>query len=541
MRKDCFMGQFLNKGNRKFAEFSKTKYFVDKSELINKLLEKDITEKFICCSRARRFGKSVTADMLVAYFSKGVDSKELFEPLGCVKDELFRSSMNHYDTIFMDIQAQFEAAFEKNEDPLMRIRKSVAKELRAEYPEIVSDDDIIADALFKIYDQTGSQFVIIFDEWDYPVREFPSHSAQLKKYIDFLRSLFKNSDAKEYIRLAYLTGIMPIIRTKGQSAINNFTEYTMLHAGDLGTCIGFTEKEVMDLCERSGTDFTQMKEWYDGYMLGQTSMYNPLSVIKAITNHDFTQYWTATGTYEDISELINQNFDGLREAVIQMLSGNRIPVQTLGGKNDLRTFVNKDEVITALIHLGYFGYDKNTKEAYVPNKEIREVFYHYMENNRNDNLSLFLNQSERILNCLMEKEEAEAAMLIQNIHNDFVSSIAYNDENSLACTITTTLVSSFAYYHKPIREFPCGKGFADLVYLPLSSCPNRPVIVAELKWNLSAEAAIAQIKNRQYPESLKEYAGEILLVGIDYDKRTKEHRCKIEMHVSNQYSTHNHI
>ncbi len=524
------MGRFLNKGNRKFAEFSKTKFFVDKTALINKLLEKDITEKFICCSKARRFGKSVTADMLVAYFSKGVDSRKLFEPRCCVKDELFLSNINRYDTIFIDIQAQFEAAYERNENPMTRIRTSVVNELQSEYPEIVSSDDIIADALSKIYDQTDHQFVIIFDEWDYPVRELQEHKSELKKYIEFLRGLFKNSDAKEYIRLAYLTGIMPIIRTKGQSAINNFTEYTMVHAGDLGTYIGFTEQEVLALCRKSGSDFDQMKEWYDGYRLGQESMYNPLSVIKAITNHEFTQYWTATGTYEDISELINQNFDGLRESVIQMLSGNRVTVRISDGKNDLHTFVNKNEVITALIHLGYFAYDKNTKEAYVPNKEIQEVFFHYMENNKNDSLSRFMNRSEQILNSLLEKEEEQAAKLIQNIHNDFVSSISYNDENSLSCTIMIALISSFAYYHKPIREFPCGKGFADLVYLPLPSCPDLPVIVIELKWNQHAQTAISQIKKRQYPESLTDFAGEILLVGINYDKRTKEHQCRIETH-----------
>ena len=522
------MGRFLNKGNRKFAEFSKTRYFVDKTALINRLLEKDITEKFICMSRPRRFGKSVTADMLVAYFSKGVDSKPLFEPLDCVKDQVFLENMNRYDTIFADIQAQFEAAHERKEHPIQRIRKCVVKELQQEYPQIVSDDDIIADALSKIYDQTGSQFVIIFDEWDYPVRESDLYQKEKEDYIGFLRGLFKNSDAKEYVRLAYLTGILPILRAKGQSAINNFTEYTMINAAELASCIGFTEKEVRILCEKTATDFNQIKAWYNGYKLGGESMYNPLSVLKAVSSHEFTQYWTATGTYGDISGLINQNFDGLREAVIHMLSGNRIPVRASDGKNDLRTFVNKDEVITALIHLGYFAYDRNTKEAYVPNKEIQDVFYHYMENNRNDNLSRFMKRSEKILHALLKKDEEQAAKLIQSVHHDFISSIAYNDENSLSCTIMIALISSFAYYHKPIREFPCGKGFADLVYLPLPDHPDCPAIIVELKWNKSADAAIAQIKNRQYPESLKGFAGEMLLVGIDYDKKTKEHQCMIQ-------------
>ena len=326
------MGRFLNKGNRKFAELAASRYFVDKSKLINKLLEKDGTEKFICNSRARRFGKSVTADMLVAYFSKGADSRELFAPLKCEKNKLFVESMNQYDTIFMDIQAQFVQAKIKNQKPDLYIGKLLVKELKAEYPEIVSEDDTMADAMSNIYNETENQFVIIFDEWDYPVRELAEGSGERSDYIELLRGLFKNSDAKEYIRLAYLTGIMPIARKKGQSAVNNFMEYTMTNPIDLARDIGCTEEEVYLLCKRFGVDFEQMKEWYNGYDLEGTAMYNPLSVVRAVAAKRFQQYWTVTGTYGDIDDLINKNFDGLREDIIKMLSGNRIPVNVSNGK-----------------------------------------------------------------------------------------------------------------------------------------------------------------------------------------------------------------
>ena len=522
------MGRFLNKGNGKFAELAASKYFVDKTELINKLLEKDGTEKFICNSRARRFGKSVTADMLVAYFSKGADSRELFAPLKCEKNELFVGNMNQYDTIFMDIQAQFGAARQRNANPIQYVRQCVIKELQKEYPEIVSEDDTMAEALANIYNETENQFVIIFDEWDYPIRELDEGCQERTDYVEFLRGLFKNSDAKEYVRLAYMTGIMPVVRTKGQSAVNNFVEYTMTNPMDLAQDIGFTEGEVQSLCEKFGASFDQMKEWYNGYNLNGIAMYNPLSVVRALSAKRFQQYWTTTGTYGDIDDLINKNFDGLREDIIKMLSGNRIPINVSNGKNDLQSFKNKSEVITALIHLGYFAYDADTREAYVPNKEIQEVFYQYMENNENDNLSQFMRISEKVLNAVIEGDSEQAAKLIQSVHNDFVSSIEYNDENSLSCTIMIALISAFAYYRQPIREFPCGKGFADIVYLPLPKHPNRPVIVVELKWDKSADAAISQIKQKQYPESLQGYAGEILLVGIDYDKKTKEHSCVIE-------------
>ena len=320
------MGRFLNKGNGKFAELAASKYFVDKSGLINKLLKKDGTEKFICNSRARRFGKSVTADMLVAYFSKGADSRELFALLNCEKNKLFVENMNQYDTIFMDIQAQFVQAKMKKLEPNNYVHKLLLQELRTEYPEIVSEEDTIADALSNIYNNIQNQFVIIFDEWDYPIRELEEGCQERTDYIEFLRGLFKNSDAKEYVRLAYLTGIMPVVRTKGQSAVNNFVEYTMTNPMDLAQEIGFTEGEVQSLCEKFGVDFDQMKEWYNGYNLNGIAMYNPLSVVRALSAKRFQQYWTTTGTYGDIDDLINMNFDGLREDIIKMLSGNRILV-----------------------------------------------------------------------------------------------------------------------------------------------------------------------------------------------------------------------
>ena len=522
------MGRFLNKGNGKFAELAASKYFVDKTELINKLLEKDGTEKFICNSRARRFGKSVTADMLVAYFSKGADSRELFEPLKCEKTELFMRNMNQYDTIFMDIQAQFVQAKKKNQEPSDYIDKILVQELMAEYPEVVSEDDTMADALANIYNKTENQFVVIFDEWDYPIRELGEDRQERTDYIEFLRGLFKNSDAKEYIRLAYLTGIMPVVRTKGQSAVNNFVEYTMTNPMDLAQDIGFTEGEVQSLCEKYGVDFDQMKEWYNGYNLNGIAMYNPLSVVRALSAKRFQQYWTTTGTYGDIDDLINKNFDGLREDIIKMLSGNRILVEVDNGINDLQTFEDKGQVITALIHLGYCAYDADTQEAYIPNKEIQAVFYKSVKKSKNDGMLQFMELSERILESVMAGNGEQVARLIQNVHNDFTSSIEYNDENSLSCTIMIALIAAFTYYHQPIREFPCGKGFADIVYLPLPNHPNRLVIVVELKWDKSVSAAISQIKERQYPKSLRGYAGNILLVGIDYDKKTKEHVCEIE-------------
>ncbi len=466
------MGRFLNRDNQRYAKFSTTKYFVDKTGMINRLLEKDDDEKFLCCSRPRRFGKSITAHMLVAYFSRGADSRSLFEPLRCVKDAVFLENLNKYDTIFMDIQAQFVQAADNDMNPGQYIRRNILGELQKEYPDLVNDSMSVSTALSVVHAATGSEFVIIFDEWDYPIRELAGNSRERLDYIEFLRMMFKNAEAQDYVRMAYLTGILPMVRAKGQSAVNNFDEYTMIDARDLGGDIGFVEAEVRELCERYGVSVDEMKRWYDGYDLGGVEVYNPLSVVRAVESGRFRQYWTETGTYEDIRSLIEHDFDGLKEAVIQMLSGNRIPV--------------------------------------------------------NDPLSSFLKYSKEALAAVLEGDQERVAGLVQKVHDDFISSIEYNDENSLSCTVMIALLASFAYYQRPVREFPCGKGFADLVYLPLPQCPQRPVIVVELKWNQSADTAIAQIREKRYPDSLKDYYGDIVLVGISYEKKAREHTCVIE-------------
>ena len=522
------MPRFLNKNNEKFARFSKTKYFVDKTAFLNKLLEKDDNEKFICNSRPRRFGKSVTADMLVAYFSKGAESKELFAPLKCVKDHAFLQNMNQYNTIFVDMQAQFTTAQKKKIPPNQYLEKNIVKELHIEYPSFISSEETLEESLSTIYYETGSQFVIIFDEWDYPIRELEEDSPDRAIYIDFLRGLFKNSDAKDYIRLAYLTGILPIIRAKGQSAVNNFHEYTMVKAKDFAPYIGFTEGETRSLCEKYQVDFQKVKEWYNGYSLNGTAIYNPLSVVEAVANNDFDQHWTETGTYGDIRELINMNMDGVLDSILFMLSGEKIPLNTHGCKNDMHTFANKDQVITTLVHLGYIAYDSQTQEAYIPNKEVQKVFEDYAAYGYPDRFTKFAGYAQEVLISIEHEDAERVAEILQIMHNEFVSSIRYHDENSLCCVIMIAMLASLKTYHKAVREFPCGKGFADLVYLPLRKDTNKPAILMELKWNKSAKTAITQIKERQYPKSLEDYAGEILLVGIDYQKETKEHTCIIE-------------
>ena len=118
---------------------------------------------------------------------------------------------------------------------------------------------------------------------------------------------------------------------------------------------------------------------------------------------------------------------------------------------------------------------------------------------------------------------------IEKIHTEYVSNIQYNNENSLSSVLAIAYLSSMEYYFKPVRELPTGRGFADFVFIPKPEyVSSYPALVVELKWNKNAETALQQIKEKKYPESIKQYTGDILLVGINYDKKTKKHQCLIE-------------
>ena len=318
--------------------------------------------------------------------------------------------------------------------------------------------------------------------------------------------MFKGSEPSKFIHLAYLTGILPIKKIKTQSALNNFDEFTMIDSSVLAPFIGFTEDEVKSLCARYRMDFRELKRWYDGYILEEYRVYNPKAVVNALTRRKFRSYWSETGTYEAIVPLINMNFDGLRTAVIEMLSGASVKVQVKSFQNDMVSFANRDDVLTYLIHLGYLGYEQYGKTAFIPNEEIRQE------------LTVALDR-----NCEAVSEK------IEKIHMEYASVIQYNDENSLSSVLAIGYLSAMQYYYKPVREMPSGRGFADFVLIPKREyAHDYPALLVELKWNANAQTAMRQMKEKKYPVSLEDYTGDILLVGINYDKKSKEHQCLIE-------------
>ena len=524
------MGRFVNPDNSAFQVALNSKIYIDKTGLlkyINSVL--DTTDAYICNSRPRRFGKSYAANMLAAYYSKGADSEKMFSGLEIGQDRDFQMHLNKYDVIHIDIQ-WFLGNCEKVEDIVPFITKSILSELRELYPEILPlEVTFLPDALSRVRDKTGQKFVIIIDEWDVLIRDEAANGQVQDEYINFLRGLFKGTEPTRYVQLAYLTGILPIKKLKTQSALNNFKQYSMLSPGALAPYIGFTEDEVKVLCSRYHQDFEQVKRWYDGYQLGRYHVYNPNAVVNLMTEGEFQSYWSGTGSYETIVPLINMDFDGLKTSIIEMVSGNAVEVDVTSFQNDTVNFADKDDVLTYLIHLGYLAYDQKFRRAFVPNEEIREELTSANRRKKWNEFLDFQRQSEDLLDATLESDTEMVARQIEKIHREYTSVIRYNDENSLSSVLTVAYLSTMQYYFKPIRELPAGRGFADFVYIPKPEYIRiYPALIIELKWNHNVQTAIDQIKNRDYSEAVSSYTGDILLVGINYDKKTKKHSCIIE-------------
>lgn len=520
------MGVYLNPGNDGFEEAIRSEIYVDKTGLIaytNKYI--NTKDKYICVSRPRRFGKSMALEMLAAYYSCDCDSRELFAGRKIESDPTFETYLNQYNVISLNMQQFLIGA--KNQEVTEYLEREVLEELLEEYGTYIKNIDIgLADALRKIYAKTGKKFIFLFDEWDCVMRERQESEDLQKQYLDFLRNLLKD---QRYVALAYMTGILPVKKYGQHSALNMFWEFSMTDQSFFEEYTGFTESEVEGLCKRYAMDFAEAGRWYDGYQFTEfRHVYNPKSVVEAMHRHRFSNYWTSTETYEALKIYMDMDFNGLRSDIVRMLGGESVRVNTLSFQNDMRTFRTEDDVLTLLIHLGYLGYDAETKEAFIPNKEIIGEFENAMSVGGWPEVMRVLKASEKLLEDTLRCDADSVAERLDKAHTEVTSILTYNDENSLGCAIGLAYYSARKDY-RMIRELPTGRGFADVVFLPLPFS-NKPALVVELKFDKSADTALKQIKDRRYTQALEGYAGEVLLVGVNYDKddKNKPHSCVIE-------------
>ncbi|MBP5206018.1 MAG: AAA family ATPase [Bacteroidales bacterium] len=503
--------------------------YVDKSELIAAVNRTLFTEqRFSCVSRCRRFGKSMAAKMLAAYYDCSCDSRELFADLDIAKYPSFEKHLNQYRVIYLDMTS-FITRF-KDESIVRHIDEELKADVCAAYPELTFGETVdLMGCLMRINDATGDSFFFIIDEWDAICREFEPGSEGMESYLNWLRRMFKDVIAYDVFAGVYMTGILPVKKYKTQSAMNNFVEYSMVEPGNMGRFFGFTKDEVRMLSEKYNMDFDELEKWYDGYQIGdETSMFNPNSVIQAVTRGRCRSYWASTGAYETVAEYINMNFEGLKDDIIAMLGGGTVKVNTTRFLNDISIIHSKDDALTVLIHLGYLSFDWKRGVCYIPNYEVADELTNAVESTNWTPVIRALKQSEDLLQATLEGDEEAVAKGVDAVHDESTSILSYNNENSLACVISLAYYAARNHYIVH-RELASGKGFADIVMIPRKNV-DSPALVVELKFNRDADAAIDQIKRKQYPAKLEEYEGHLLLVGVNYDKETKTHCCKIEKH-----------
>ncbi len=549
------MGTYLNPNNDSMRSAVNSQIYVDKTGML-KILSKAIgTEKrYFAVSRARRFGKSMAAGMIDAYYSKGCDSKELFSPYEIAKDPDFEKFLNKYNVLHFDVASFFNAA--KTQDDIIPLMdRRLLREIMEEFPYLEKQKpEDTAEAIDLVYKKEGIQFIIIIDEYDCIVRDAPDSKDLILDYLKYLRGFFKTEESKKFLALGYITGILPIKKMDGESALNNFDEYTMTEPGNLIKYFGFTQEEVEKECKCYNRNVTDIRDWYDGYYMYSDApektaeegyenengcvrvinsryqrlfhIYNPNSVVNALMKGPLISYWKNTGSFGSLRKFISMNYSGLKDDVVHMLTGDRIPVDISSFQNDLTQFNSKDDVFACLIHMGYLGYDPYSKMAFIPNKEVAEVFETTIKTGDWDDIGTALRNSDALLRATYAMDEKKVAEVIAGSHQDYASIINFHDENSLAVAIMVSYYTARSDYQVK-RELPAGRGFADIVFIPKIE-GSKPAMIVELKWNRSARAAIRQIKDKDYTGALSDYKGEILLVGINYTKKTGKYTCRIE-------------
>ena len=516
------MSDFIDYGNSDFRRI-KNSNFVDKSGLLSFLNSNiDTEQSFICVSRPRRFGKSIAAQMAYSYYDRSCDSSTLFEGLEITKNPDFKTHLNKYPTIYIDWN-RF-ANIPKNKI-LNEAQKRFVADLKKSYP-FLQEQKSFADALAEINEKTGDRFILIIDEWDMLVRDVEQDIQD--EYVNFLRAMFKSNNAKKIFLLVYMTGILPIIKIKTQSALNNFREYSIVVPGKTSKYYGFTEQEVIELCAENDMDFELMKHAYDGYIIGdQKSMFNPNSVMQAIEFRSYDSFWSKTASFMAIETYLHTDADNVRTKIIGMMNGESTTVRVSSFRNDMKNIDTCDDVLTLLVHLGYLSYNPESRSVTIPNTEVSEEFENAVSVAGWGELSKAVNSSLDLLDDTINLKKDKIARAFDDYHFEASSLLEFNDENSMRCAIVLAYYAAKPFY-KIFHELPSGKGFADMVFIPLPNS-QRPAIVVELKYDKSADSAIDQIHRKNYPASLKGFSKRIILVGVNYNKAESKHEVKLEV------------
>lgn len=544
------MGTYLNPGKAAYQMAVNSEIFIDKTEMIQYINSVVNTQqRFVSVSRPRRFGKTMAADMICAYYDRCADSRDLFEKRKLAQTIDWDKYLGKFDVIHLVMTRFFKSRITVCE-ALGNMQKLVIRDFKRLYPdaELMSDTNLIQ-TIDDVYAAIDRQAVIVIDEWDAVFRERPDDKEGQTEYLDYLRDLLKDN---RHVALAYMTGILPIKKYGQHSALNMFTEYSMMAPRQLAPYTGFTEEEVKALSLKYDMDFGDISNWYDGYLVSDRippekreeyregkydghrfSIYSPLSVVESMTTGVIKDYWNKTETYEALAEYIRKDYDGLKDAVALLMDGGRLAIDTSTYQNDMTTFTGRDDVLSLLIHLGYLGFDDERSEVFIPNREILDEFKTSTKGREWVSTFKAFETSLKLLEATWNGDEEKVAELVEDAHNQ-AGNKTYNDEAALSYGIQLAYYAARKYY-TTILELDTGKGYADVVYLPAPQYAEKPALLIELKYGHSAELAMDQIRRQKYLDRFEHYKGNTLVIGINYDRELpadhpefKHHSCKIE-------------
>ena len=532
------MGQFLNNKEPydKFKTVMNGTYFVDKSEILEELIPAlQQEQRFFCITRPRRFGKTVMANMIAAFF-ENTGEPSLFEHLHIAEYAGYKEQAGKHDVIYIDF-SEMPRECQNYQEYIDRVQNGLVRDIQEAYPELVIENNAaVWDILSLVFNQTGHKFIFVIDEWDAVFHSSFITEKDKKDYLLFLKLLLKG---QSYVELAYMTGVLPIAKYSDGSELNMFLEYNMATRVRFSEYFGFSDEEVDMLYQRylektKKPQITResLREWYDGYHTAAGErLYNPRSVVCALTDNQLSNYWVSSGKYDSIFTYIQYNVDQIQNDLTLMFAGERIPSGIQEYAATAQELKTKEEIYSAMVVYGLLTYDNGM--VFIPNKELMGSYASMMKKEQSlGYIYRLANASSQMLQATLAGDTETMAKIIQYAHNTEVPILSYNNETELSAIINLVYLSARDQYRVE-REDKAGKGYVDFIFYPVRY--DQDCIILELKMNYTPEEAIAQIKEKEYALRFKgktaaqdKYTGRILAVGISYNKETKEHSCKVE-------------
>jgi hypothetical protein len=564
-------------------------YHVDKPMMIEKMLlrmlpgNKMTGKIYVCVTRPRRFGKTLMISMLGAFFTKGRDTAESFKDLEIYKSPLFFDHVNKHNVFHIDFgilanqstccgEVIQRAAGAMADDILENwpdievmdapydLSKGVPKDQDDKSAEInaqIMETRLIA-ALNQAYERHNQMFIFLFDEWDAPFQKHWMDQNSKMIYLEFLRDLFKGA---QYVEIAYMTGVLPIPSYSNVSALNMFDEYRLGDDPLYSEFFGFTSQEVKELHakyaaqlngQRKKVSLRALKSWYNGYRTDSGNIYNPLSVIRSLTNNKISSNWTASGKRTQVMDYVSLNFDNAKDDV-KTLMLEQTPVELDNFAYDVEGVTSRDEILSMLVAVGLLTFIDG--KVSIPNREVAKEYSKALKDPRFGYVSRLVRKSEELVKATLGMDAEGVARIIEDAHMDESPLLVYSNESELMHVVSSAYIYARDKYEIQ-RESNCGtdrsasrtsrkspkpaissgrvtcspmhpgKGFCDLIFSPIIK--SETAFVVELKADETDEAAVSQIKNKMYHRRFitdASYTGKILLVGIGYDKDEKTHKC----------------